>query len=169
MPDYVRGVKAGLIAGIGAEVVFAVGTVSLHLPPLWVGPIVVHENPYISYTQPALLLLLGLIAGVLADGFIIGAIAGLIFALVQGRVMKNTSLEVKGLLFGSILWVLDDLLGWIGDLDLGLERNSVGTNAYGAAIAFGLGGYLTLGYLLGSFFRRFGPQTAPPPAAPAGS
>ena len=142
--DYVRGVLAGLVAGIAGGVVFAVGTVILILLPL--GRIDLDPQ------SMGLLYFLAILS--FLQGLIIGPLLGLVFAVTQNRFLKNRSLEIKGLVFGTIVWILRVLTS--------RDDLAFGTTIYAAMIAFVLVGDLTLGYVLGNFYRRLGPKTIAP-------
>lgn len=138
---------AGLVEGVAGGVIFAAGTVILILLP----------SGQISLDLQALGLLYFFIILSFSQGLVIGPLLGLVYAVTEKRFLKNRSLEMKGLVFGATVWI-PSVITNLGELAFGIS-------IYAAMIAFVLVGDLVLGYVLGIFYRRFGPQIVTPPPA----
>jgi hypothetical protein len=163
MADFGRGAKAGAFAGIVLGIILAIGYYVLFT--------IISDTIKAAIqgtTLPAGLTvdlifaaaLLAIVIGTFLGSIVLGVILGLVFAAVESKYMTSKSLAMRGLVFGIIIWLLG-LLFNIGNL-------YYGTAYVVASVLLGLVGSLIYGYLLGTFYQRFGPKTpTPPPAAPS--
>jgi len=164
MAEYGRGAKAGLVSGAISGIIIAISQAALFqfytnevrtaiqsaIPPG--SPLTVDQLMTITFYS--------ILIGSFFAGLIGGAILGLIFAAVHTKYMKSSSLQMKGLVFGVVLFIIGTLLG--------LSGLSYGTSYFVLSEVFSLVANLIFGYLLGSFFGRFGGKVQlPPGTAPA--
>lgn len=158
MADYGRGAKAGAIAGVVTGIIEAIGTIALFsftandirtafqrttLP----AGITIDQAVTAAMYLAAVLTFIGSIIG--------GLILGVIFAAVANKYMTSKSFEMRGLVFGIILWIIGIL---------GIINSSYGSTYIAASIVIGLVSSLVYGYLLGHFFK---PKQASQPTPPA--
>ncbi|TMI62135.1 hypothetical protein E6H16_06425 [Candidatus Bathyarchaeota archaeon] len=149
MADYGRGAKAGAIAGVVLGIIEAVGIYATFS----------FTSDSIKRTLPAGITidqaLYALVIGTFVGSIIGGVILGVIFAAVANKYMTSKSFEMRGLVFGIILWIIG-ILGNIGNF-------GYGTTYIAVSVLIGLIASLIYGYLLGHFFRpKQALQTASP-------
>src|SRR5439155_26462133 len=83
---------------------------------------------------------------VFLSGVIGGAILGLIFARLDDRYLRSSSLRTRGIIFGLILWILLNLSSF--GCEFGLVYDTI-------SVIIGLVEDLAYGILLARFFPRF--------------
>lgn len=142
--------RAGTIAGLGAGGILAIGqAIAFYLPGGTRDEILnTPLDPGSTFTIEELLILALLIVvlGGLLEGTIGGAILGLIFSLVNKRLLKNYDVKAKAVIFGLALWVLS-LVNEVSNDESGVLMS--------ISIGLGLAAGLVYGYLLGVLFPRF--------------
>ena len=160
MTEYGRGAKAGIIAGVVWGVIS--GVISYALLQTYkstVLPIIektIPNNSTIPLTAEQIfnIAVYGALFSAIIVGVIGGVILGLIFAAVKDAFLKKSSLIVRGVVFGIVLWLIN----------MGVSLGSASTygSGYFALTAGGsLIASLIFGYLLGFFFDRFSPKSPP--------
>jgi hypothetical protein len=80
-----------------------------------------------------------------------GVIGGLILGVIYGKLIEKIpgkSPVIKGIIFGTVLWLLVSVLGGYNNIGYGLEY-------YLVQVGTGLAGALLFGVLLGYFYGRF--------------
>ena len=149
MTEYGRGAKAGIIAGVVWGVIS--GVISYALLQTYkstVLPIIektIPNNSTIPLTAEQIfnIAVYGALFSAIIVGVIGGVILGLIFAAVKDAFLKKSSLIVRGVVFGIVLWLIN----------MGVSLGSASTygSGYFALTAGGsLIASLIFGYLLGS-------------------
>jgi hypothetical protein len=159
MADYGRGAKAGAIAGVVTGIIRAIGAIALFsftandiktalqgttLP----AGITIDQAVTAAMYLEVVAAFIGSIIG--------GVILGVIFAAVANKYMTSKSFEMRGIVFGIVLWIIG-ILGSIGNF-------GYGTTYIAASVLIGLVASLIYGYLLGHFFKpKQATQPTPPP------
>ncbi|OLD02891.1 hypothetical protein AUG19_07000 [archaeon 13_1_20CM_2_54_9] len=162
MAEYGRGAKAGVVAGLVCGVILAIGYYALFtLVQDTVRQAIQDALPVgsvITVDQALAAALVLLVVGTFVGTIVVGAILGLVFAAAHNKYMQSKSLAMRGIVFGVILWIIG-ILSNIGSF-------SYGATYIGLSVLIGLIASLVYGYLLGTFFGRFGPkQQVPSPTA----
>jgi len=152
MAEYGRGAKAGAIAGVVLGIIEAIGIYATFS----------FTRDSIKSTLPAGItidqVLYTLVIGTFVGSIIGGVILGVIFAAVANKYMTSKSFEMRGLVFGIVLWI-SGILGNIGNF-------GYGTTYIAASVLIGLVASLIYGYLLGHFFKpNQASQPTPPPTS----
>ena len=158
MADYGRGAKAGAIAGVVTGIIEAIGTIALFsftandIKTALQGT-TLPAGITIDQALTAAMYLAAVVTFIAS--IIVGLILGVIFAAVANKYMTGKSFEMRGLVFGIILWIIG-ILGNIGNF-------GYGTTYIAVSVLIGLIASLIYGYLLGHFFRpKQALQTASP-------
>ena len=156
MAEYGRGAKAGLIAGLIWGII--VGALLATLLTLFKSDVLagisqIPNNPMSPEELYTITLEFGVGASI-SLGIIGGLILGAIFAAVYNAYLRNSSIRLRGLVFGVVLWLIDLGLNGGGGLASGDEYFAISLIGYLVAS-------LIYGYLLGYFFERFAPKNIP--------
>jgi len=158
MADYGRGAKAGAIAGVVLGIIEAIGlyaTFSFTRDSIKSAIQGTTLPAGITIDQAVDLALHTLVIGTFVGSIIGGVILGVIFAAVANKYMTSKSFEMRGLVFGIVLWIIG-ILGNIGNF-------GYGTTYIATSVLIGLVGSLIYGYLLGHFFKpKLASQSTPP-------
>jgi len=161
MADYGRGAKAGAIAGVVTGIIEAIGTIALFsftandIKTALQGT-TLPAGITIDQALTAAMYLAAVVTFIAS--IIVGLILGVIFAAVANKYMTGKSFEMRGLVFGIILWII----GILGNIN----NSSFGSTYIAASIVIGLVSSLVYGYLLGHFFK---PKQASQPTPSTGT
>jgi len=162
MADLGRGAKAGVVSGVVAGIILAIGYLVLFtIISDQIKTALQGTTIPIGTTIDALLafVMIILVVGTFLGTLIAGLILGLIFSVVADKYMTGKSYAMRGIVFGIVLWIIGILFN--------LGNFYYGTTYVAASVIIGLAASLIYGWLLGTFYGRFGPKTPamPPPAA----
>src|SRR5713101_5811554 len=131
MADYGRGAKAGAIAGVVTGIIEAIGTIALFsftandIKTALQGT-TLPAGITIDQAVTAAMYLAAAVTFIAS--IIVGLILGVIFAAVANKYMTSKSFEMRGLVFGIILWII----GILGNIN-----NSYGSTYIAASIVIG--------------------------------
>ncbi len=150
MAEYGRGAKAGLVAGIVWGITVAVLLISLLT--IFKSDVLnsISTVPTVNMTPDQLYTItLEFGAGfAVLTGIIGGVVLGAVFAAVYQFYLKSSSIRIRGLVFGIVLWLIDLGINGTGGSASGVEYFTISIIGYLAAS-------LLYGYLLGYLFERF--------------
>jgi hypothetical protein len=146
-----NGAKAGVIAGIAYGIVLAIVSYFTLISIKSTVISVLSQNlpPNSPFTPEQLFGIALLLTPVIVT--VVGVIGGLILGAIYGKLTEKIpgkSPVIKGIIFGSVLWLLVSVLGGYNNIQYGLEY-------YLVQVGTGLAGALLFGVLLGYFYGRF--------------
>jgi hypothetical protein len=146
-----NGAKAGVIAGIAYGIILGiVGYFTLiSIKSMVISVLSQNLPPNSPFTPEQLVGITLLLTPVIVT--VVGVIGGLILGAIYGKLTEKIpgkSPVIKGIIFGSVLWLLVSVLGGYNNIQYGLEY-------YLVQVGTGLAGALLFGVLLGYFYGRF--------------
>ena len=167
MTDIVRGIKAGIVSGIVYGIIIGIlSAIVTYI--MWDTIFAAYESFFGDLGMSGLFtaaqislstqIISGFIGGIIG-GVIFGLIFGLIYAALYNSLPGSTSM-MKGIVLMLIVWLI---------LSVGLGFFSIGmfgmTYYIVNSVVVGLIGTIIWGYLLGTFWDKFGTKSAATPAA----
>lgn len=137
MVEYRTGAKAGLRAGLISEVARTLAEYLLLQSLL-------DKNVTFAFNIIQLALVLAsIVTRIIGD-----VVLGVIFAVVHKKYLKEQSLQIRGLLFGAVLWLINTVV--VSLINAGTNYVGTGLDAIPVGLTFATS--LFFGYLLGHFY-----------------
>jgi len=149
MADYIRGIKAGVVAGVIFAIVSGVlGVIQMYT---YYSSSSTLSYPMGSFVSMSILLAMMSIVTSIVWGIIGGLILGLIFAFLYDKLPGDSSL-IKGVTLSILLWLIFSVgFGYV----MMTITSSDFSHYYELSMVFGIISYVILGVVLGVSWDKF--------------